>query len=140
MTQIHCLGDHKLVGKWLLIHKNEKLPQYLLAFFVVWILLSYRVFDNFLGAYGSRDTKLYFSLLQLSVLATNKAGYVSGKCNYIILHMMEENKEHYIPYLLNNEGSELWIEGYEGWDLGRPFLSYLMSPKIMSRLSRLGIF
>ena len=36
------------------------------------------------------------------------------------------------PPPLNNEGSGLWLEGYEGWDIGWPLLCFGPSPKRMS--------
>ena len=43
------------------------------------------------------------------ITLTNKANYMSGVLNYIILDLMEENEELQILSPSNNEGSGLWI-------------------------------
>ena len=54
-------------------------------------------------------------------MITNKADYVLGMCNHIILYGTWDKKELDILSQSKNEGSWLWLKGYDRWDVGRPF-------------------
>ena len=62
-------------------------------------------------------------------MMTNKADHVLGIWNYILWYGTLDNKEIDILLPSNNEGSELLLEGYDGWDVGRPFCSGRMESK-----------
>ena len=59
MTQIKFLGDQSIVGKWLLIHKYESLPQYFPPLCRVWIPLSHTAFDILLWVNIFWDMLIY---------------------------------------------------------------------------------
>ena len=56
-------------------------------------------------------------------MMTNKADYVLGICNYIILDGRWDKEELDIPSPSNNDCSGLCIRGYDGWDMDISFYS-----------------
>ena len=62
-------------------------------------------------------------------MITNKADYVLGIRNYILLNSTLDKEELEIPLPSKNDWSGLCIVGYDGWDVGRPLYSNRMESK-----------
>ena len=52
-----------------------------------------------------------------------------GQATALFLENMGEQRLTQIPFNLENEGSGLCMEGYEGWDMVRQLLQVGRSPK-----------
>ena len=72
-------------------------------------------------------------------MMTNKADYVLGICNCILLDGMWDKEELDIPPPSNNEASGLCIGCSDRWDVGRPLCYDLMKSKnnVLSLLVRI---
>ena len=47
ITQMHCLGNHRIVQSWIYLHKYKELPHFFLPYCRVLISLYQRAFDIF---------------------------------------------------------------------------------------------
>ena len=72
VTHIQCLGDYRMVGNGSTPINMNNFHNILLPSCEVWILLSHRYFDIFLGKYLSRYTTFYLSLIVFGVLVIIK--------------------------------------------------------------------
>ena len=62
-------------------------------------------------------------------MITNKADYVLGICNYILLDGTWDKEELEIPLPSKNDCSGLCIRGYDWWDVGKPLCYDRMESK-----------